>query len=60
MRLGMDYMTAIAAFPGFILGYLPYTLYQDFWEDLARDTTISRIKHVPDMFGHEQTDGAVA
>ncbi len=53
MRLGLGYMTAVAAFPGFLLGYLPYTLYVDFWEDLARDTTISRIKHVPDMFGHD-------
>ncbi|MDH5513532.1 MAG: YeeE/YedE family protein [Gammaproteobacteria bacterium] len=55
MRLGLGYMTAVAAFPGFLLGYLPYTLYVDFWEDLARDTTISRIKHVPDMFGHDPT-----
>jgi len=60
MRLGMGYMTAIAAFPGFLLGYLPYTLYQDFWEDLARDTTISRIKHVPDLFGHNPTIQAIA
>lgn len=55
MRLGLGYMTAVAAFPGFLLGYLPYTLNVDFWEDLARDTTISRIKHVPDMFGHDPT-----
>jgi len=55
MRLGLGYMTAVAAFPGFLLGYLPYTLYVDFWEDLARDTTISKIKHVPDMFGHDPT-----
>ncbi len=60
MRLGMGYMTAIAAFPGFLLGYLPYTLYQDFWEDLARDTTISRIKHVPDLFGHDPMIQAIA
>ena len=53
MRLGLGYMTAVAAFPGFLLGYLPYTLYVDFWEDLARDTTISRIKHVPDMFSQD-------
>jgi uncharacterized membrane protein YedE/YeeE len=53
MRLGLGYMTAVAAFPGFLLGYLPYTLNVDFWEDLARDTTISKIKHVPDLFGHE-------
>ena len=46
-------MTAIAAFPGFLLGYLPYTLNVDFWEDLARDTTISKIKHVPDLFSHD-------
>jgi hypothetical protein len=53
MRLGLGYMTAVAAFPGFLLGYLPYTLYQDFWEDLARETTISKVKHVPDMFSHD-------
>jgi len=55
MRLGMGYMTAIAAFPGFLLGYLPYTLYQDFWEDLARETTITKVKHVTDLFSHDPT-----
>jgi len=55
MRLGLGYMTAVAAFPGFLLGYLPYTLYVDYWEDLARETTISKIKHVPSMFSHEPT-----
>ena len=25
----------------------------DYWEDMARETTISRIKHVPDLFGHD-------
>ncbi len=60
MRLGMGYMTAVAAFPGFLLGYLPYTLYQDFWEDLARDTTITRIKHVPDIFGYDPLVQALA
>jgi len=53
MRLGLGYMTAVAAFPGFLLGYLPYTLNVDFWEDLARETTISKIKHVPDIFSHD-------
>ena len=53
MRLGLGYMTAVAAFPGFLLGYLPYTLYQDFWENLAHDTTITKVKHVPDIFGHD-------
>ncbi|MEW6409558.1 MAG: YeeE/YedE thiosulfate transporter family protein [Nitrospirota bacterium] len=28
-RLGMAYLTGLAALPGFILGYLPYTLYKD-------------------------------
>lgn len=60
MRLGMGYMTAVAAFPGFLLGYLPYTLYQDFWEDLANDTTITRIKHFPDIFGHDPMVQAIA
>ncbi len=59
MRLGLGYMTAVAAFPGFLLGYLPYTLYVDFWEDLARDTTITRIKHVPAIFSHDATIQAV-
>lgn len=53
MRLGLGYMTAVAAFPGFLLGYLPYTLNVDYWEDLARATTITKVKHVPDMFGHD-------
>ncbi len=53
MRLGLGYMTAVAAFPGFLLGYLPYTLFQDEWEALARDTMITKVKHVPDIFGHD-------
>ena len=59
MRLGLGYMTAVAAFPGFLLGYLPYTLNVDFWEDLARNTTITRIKHVPDIFSHDPTIQAI-
>jgi len=59
MRLGLGYMTAVAAFPGFLLGYLPYTLYQDFWEELARDTTITKIKHVPNIFGHDPVIQAI-
>ena len=55
MRLGLGYMTAVAAFPGFLLGYLPYTLYVEFWDELARNTTITKVKHVPDMFGHDPT-----
>ena len=55
MRLGLGYMTAVVAFPGFLLGYLPYTLYQDFWENLAHDTTITKVKHVTDIFGHDPT-----
>jgi len=55
MRLGLGYMTAVAAFPGFLLGYLPYTLYADFWVDLARYTTITKVKHVPDIFSHDPT-----
>lgn len=37
-RLGLGYMTALAALPGFYLGYLPYTLYY------------KQINHV--IFGH--------
>lgn len=28
-RLGLGYMTALAALPGFFIGYIPYTLFQD-------------------------------
>ncbi|MBZ0155311.1 MAG: YeeE/YedE family protein [Alphaproteobacteria bacterium] len=28
-RLGMSYMSGLAALPGFLLGYLPYSLYKD-------------------------------
>jgi len=28
-RLGMSYLTGLAALPGFMLGYLPYSLYKD-------------------------------
>ncbi|MCL4490484.1 MAG: YeeE/YedE family protein [Nitrospirae bacterium] len=28
-RLGMSYLTGLAALPGFLLGYLPYSLYKD-------------------------------
>jgi len=59
MRLGLGYMTAVAAFPGFLLGYLPYTLYVDFWENLARQTTITKVKHVPDIFSHDPTMQAI-
>ena len=59
MRLGLGYMTAVVAFPGFLLGYLPYTLYTDFWADLARETTITKVKHVPDIFGHDPVVQAI-
>ncbi|MCC2096044.1 MAG: YeeE/YedE family protein [Hyphomicrobiales bacterium] len=60
MRLGMGYMTAVAAFPGFLLGYLPYTLHQSFWEGLKANTTITTVKHVPDLFGSDPVVQAVA
>jgi hypothetical protein len=53
MRLGLGYMTAVAAFPGFLLGYLPYTLYQDYWENLANATTITKVKHVTVLLGRD-------
>ena len=59
MRLGLGYMTAVAAFPGFLLGYLPYTLFTDFWVDLTRETTITKVKHVPDIFGHDPVVQAI-
>ncbi len=59
MRLGLGYMTAVVAFPGFLLGYLPYTLFQDYWEDLMRETVITKVKHVPSIFTHDPNWQAV-
>ncbi|OGW28198.1 MAG: hypothetical protein A2X59_10935 [Nitrospirae bacterium GWC2_42_7] len=33
-RLGMSYLTGLAALPGFLLGYLPYSLYKDRIDDI--------------------------
>jgi uncharacterized membrane protein YedE/YeeE len=55
MRLGLGYATAVAAFPGFLLGYLPYTLFQEWWEDLASATVITDTKFVPEIFGQDPT-----
>lgn len=33
-RLGMGYLTGLAALPGFMLGYLPYSLYKDQIDDI--------------------------
>ena len=59
MRLGLGYMTAVVAFPGFLLGYLPYTLFQDWWEDLARATEITKVKHVTTIFGYDHITQAI-
>jgi hypothetical protein len=53
MRLGLGYATAVAAFPGFLLGYLPYTLFAEWWEDLASATVITDVKSVPELFGQD-------
>jgi uncharacterized membrane protein YedE/YeeE len=55
MRLGLGYATAVAAFPGFLLGYLPYTLFHEWWEDLASATVITDVKFVPEAFGSDPT-----
>ena len=33
-RLGMAYMTGLTALPGFMLGYLPYSLFKDQIDDI--------------------------
>ncbi|MCG7938704.1 MAG: YeeE/YedE family protein [Candidatus Thiodiazotropha lotti] len=59
-RLGLGYSTALAALPGFYLGYLPYTLYQEtidevvFGEGLTEYITFA--EWASDTFGaSEQT-----
>ncbi len=34
-RLGLGYATALAALPGFYIGYLPYTLYYEYIDDVV-------------------------
>jgi uncharacterized membrane protein YedE/YeeE len=55
MRLGLGYATAVAAFPGFLFGYLPYTLCAEWWEDLASATVITDVKSVPELFSQDAT-----
>ncbi|WPL18230.1 putative inner membrane protein [Thiorhodovibrio winogradskyi] len=55
MRLGLGYATAVAAFPGFLIGYLPYTLFQEWWQALASQSVITEIRFVPELFGTDPT-----
>lgn len=62
-RLGLGYTTALAALPGFYLGYLPYTLYQDkidavmFGEGLTDYITVAEWAY--DKFGWTEAGWAV-
>ncbi|MFP4279734.1 MAG: patatin-like phospholipase family protein [Halochromatium sp.] len=53
MRLGLGYATAVAAFPGFLLGYLPYTLFAEWWENLSEATVITHVTSVPELFSQD-------
>jgi len=53
MRLGLGYATAVAAFPGFLLGYLPYTLLAEWWENLSEATVITHVTSVPELFSQD-------
>jgi len=41
-RLGLGYSTALAALPGFYLGYLPYTLFQESIDDAVFGTGLTQ------------------
>lgn len=63
-RLGLGYSTALAALPGFYLGYLPYTLFQEeidtlvFGEGLTEFITIA--EYASATFGGSETIWAFA
>ncbi|CAK0755309.1 Sulf_transp domain-containing protein [Gammaproteobacteria bacterium] len=46
-RLGLGYGTALAALPGFYVGYLPYTLFQHQIDAVAFGTGLTRFLTVP-------------
>jgi uncharacterized membrane protein YedE/YeeE len=62
-RLGLGYSTALAALPGFYLGYLPYTLFQKtidaamFKEGLTEFITLSEFASA--TFGYPETAWAI-
>ncbi len=48
-RLGMGYLTSLVAFPGFIVGYLPYVLFKEKIDAWAFGSPFLSISSLPDL-----------
>jgi len=48
-RLGMSYMTGLAALPGFLLGYLPYSLFKDQIDDIFFSRGFMKAKNMLEL-----------
>ncbi|HCZ11124.1 MAG TPA: hypothetical protein DHV16_02460 [Nitrospiraceae bacterium] len=48
-RLGMAYMTGLAALPGFMLGYLPYSLFKDQIDDIFFSRGFMKAKNMLEL-----------
>lgn len=51
-RLGLGYGTALAALPGFYVGYLPYTLFKDEIDAVAFGEGLTRFITIPEWSAH--------
>jgi hypothetical protein len=52
-RLGMAYLTGLAAFPGFLLGYLPYSLYKDRLDEIFFSRGFMKEKNMLELLPDE-------
>jgi len=48
-RLGLGYMTALAALPGFFIGYIPYTLFKESIDEAFIDNIITDYQSIPEV-----------
>jgi hypothetical protein len=51
-RLGLGYSTALVALPGFYVGYLPYTLYQEQIDAVALGSGLTDFITIPEWAAH--------
>lgn len=47
-RLGLGYMTALAALPGFFIGYIPYTLNKEAIDEALLENIITEYQFIPE------------
>ena len=49
-RLGLGYMTALAALPGFFIGYIPYTMNKEAIDEVMFGEGLTELLTVPQLF----------